>query len=114
MSVGRPITHHSVGIEELDTAYEIFALDKAEPQSKCYRINAVDSVRGHQSVSTFRIQFQEGDPRLVGLNGLTDEVLLAILIDRAPTISKEFAVALQAARVSLRHAVLERYQKKQE
>ncbi len=115
MSIGRAITHHHVGIEELDSAYEITALDKPGPASKCYSINAVDSVRGHQSVSVFKLQFQDGSPQMLGLNGLSDELLLAILIDRA-YFSKQKAVenALRCAMFEMRHAILERHQKKRE
>ena len=91
MSLGRAITHHHVGVEKLDSAYEITALDKPEPISKCYRINVVDSEPGHQSINTFNIQFQDDDPKILGHNGLTDEVLLAILIDRAKCVANSLA-----------------------
>ena len=91
MSLFRAITYHHVGVEELDSAYEITALDKSEPLSKCYRVMVLDSEPGHQSFNTFNIQFQDGDPAAVGHNGLTDEVLLAILIDRAKCMANSLA-----------------------
>lgn len=116
MSLGRSITHHHVGVPELDSAYEITALDKPEPQSKCYRVNAIASEPGHQSINTFNIQFQDDDPKILGHNGLSDEVLLAILIDRAEhqerrlphnitTIDK-----LQQAMHSMKYTILERHE----
>ncbi len=115
MSLGRIVTHHHVGVESLDRAYEITALDKPEPQSKCYRINAVDSEAGHQSINTFSIQFQDDDPQILGHNGLTDEVLLAILIDRAAEDqgfphNSTTRDKLQEAMISMRHAILERHE----
>ena len=119
MSLGRAITHHHVGVEKLDSAYEITALDKPSPLSKCYRINVVDSEPGHQSINTFNIQFQDDDPKILGHNGLTDEVLLASLIDRAdcadhavhavPSETKDF---LRRAMFCLRHDILEQYNAK--
>ncbi len=120
MSLGRAITHHHVGVEELDSAYEITALDKPSPLSKCYRINVVDSEPGHQSINTFNIQFQDDDPKILGHNGLTDEVLLAILIDRTEHSRPVGATKerlgdwetqcrmLGAAMFCMRHAILER------
>jgi len=121
MSLGRAITHHHVGVLELDSAYEITALDNPQPLSKCYRINAIDSEPGHQSINTFNIQFQDDDPKILGHNGLTDEVLLAILIDRAQyavrdapswlsLLAAKTEDLLMQAMLSLRHAILERHE----
>ena len=118
MSLGRAITHHHVGVESLDSAYEITALDKPAPLSKCYRVNVLDSEPGHQSINTFNIQFQDDDPKILGHNGLTDEVLLAILIDRAEYEDQLFPHnsttrdKLVEAMISLRHAILERHDAK--
>ena len=114
MSLGRAITHHHVGVEELDSAYEITALDKPEPLSKCYRVNTVDSEPGHTSIGTFSIQFQDGGPEKVGHNGLTDEVLLAILIDRANHAEqgREIEKHLTEAMLCMRHAILEQHEKR--
>ena len=112
MSYVRAITHHHVGVEELDIAYEITALDKPAPPSKCYRINTIDSEAGHQSINTFNIQFQDDDPKILGHNGLTDEVLLAILIDRANHAEQGLKIAefLTEAILCMRHMILERHE----
>ncbi len=116
MSLGRAITHHHVGVEKLDSAYEITALDKPDPLSKCYRVNALDSEPGHQSINTFNIQFQDDDPKILGHNGLTDEVLLAILIDRQKCMDRECPRMteglLMQAMLSMRHTILERHEKR--
>ena len=115
MSLGRAITHHHVGVEELDIAYEITALDKPEPMSKCYRVNALASEPGHQSINTFNIQFQDDDPKILGHNGLSDDVLLAILIDRAHCAQLvDVEEKLLGAMWEMRHATLKKYQKKRE
>ncbi len=112
MSLGRSITHHHVGVESLDSAYEITALDKPAPLSKRYRVNALDSEPGHQSINTFNIQFQDDDPKILGHNGLTDEVLLAILIDRANHAEqgREIEKHLMEALFCMRHLILERHE----
>lgn len=118
MSLGRKITHHHVGVKELDSAYEITALDNPSPLSKCYRVNALDSVPGHQSINTFNIQFQDDDPKILGHNGLTDEVLLAILIDRAEHQEQRLPHnittldRLQQVMHSMKYAILEHHDAK--
>ncbi len=83
MTAGNELTHHHCGVQDIDKHYQVFALDKPDPQSCRYHVNIVDRCTdGPCSVERVLLQFQDGDPVYKGYNGLTDGVLLSILIDR--------------------------------
>ena len=105
----RQITMHK--IDDLNKELALTCEKLPGENGDCYRIYAgeldtfdafIDPARAHRlSQACVSIKFQNGDPATVGLNGITNEVLLAILRDRleifqrSPNACPENAEALE-------------------
>lgn len=81
----REITSHKVN--PVNEQLKIEVLDPAlnHGASDCYRISGFDTYRHPSTVfvaTDVALVFQNGNPAEVGVNGITHEALLAILIDR--------------------------------
>lgn len=84
----RSITEHRVNEANRAITLEAGEIDPTTGGVYEYSISYEYSKRDEPLESppvpvTVVLEFQCGDPKLVGINGLTNEVLLAILIDRA-------------------------------
>jgi len=101
----RTITTHKVN--EVNEGLDITVMDKPGHGGAChdYRVTLLGE-GGVDVVTTIGIQFQNGPVGEVGVNGLTHEALLAILIDRLDGFQggayacQENATALNALRVA--------------
>jgi len=78
----RELSSHKVN--DLNEAIVVEALDGPGPggASHEYRISGLKGPLDHHPIPTIDIRFQNGPLREVGANGITNEALLAILIDR--------------------------------
>lgn len=80
--MSRKITSHQVN--GLNECIEIEVLDApgSGGANHLYRISGVQGPLDHHPIPTIEIRFQNGPLQEVGANGITNEVLLAVLIDR--------------------------------
>lgn len=99
----RELTSHK--INECNDAITISVLDEPGQGGACHEYKvSYRAIHGHdpEGFDPILIHFQNGPIKEVGTNGITQEVLLAILIDRlehfqrGPYACEENAVALQA------------------
>ena len=84
----RMITEHRVNDCNRAITLEAGDTDRTTGGVYEYSVSYEYSVRGAAQESPpvpvrLELEFQRGNPKEVGINGLTNEVLLAILIDRA-------------------------------
>ena len=81
MKAIREVTSHR-GASGVDTALTIKVLDEPGPggASHLYRVTARGGENYHEVLATIR--FQKGGVYESGINGLTNEALLAIVLDR--------------------------------
>lgn len=82
-----------------------------------YRISGVKGPLDHHPVPTIDIRFQNGPIQEVGINGITNEALLAVVIDRlegfqsgqfANTMNQIALDSLRTAQRALKHRTEER------
>lgn len=113
----RELTGHRVN--GLNECICIEAIDPPGPGgANCeYRISGIKGPLDHHPILTIHIRFQNGSLRDVGANGITNEALVAVLIDRmegfqgGPFANIANAVALEmfrAAQHALKSRTLER------
>lgn len=101
----REITSHKTN--ECNEAIAITADDRDEKYGNASHDYEVRYVAHHGGVLAKNILFQRGPIKEVGVNGLTNEVLLAILIDRmegfqsGPFACGENAIALEYMRCAM-------------
>jgi len=78
----RQLTSHKVN--GLNECIVIDVLDEPGSGGAChqYRMSGIKGPLDHHPIPTVDIRFQNGPVREVGYNGLSNEALLAILIDR--------------------------------
>lgn len=78
----RQITHHKVN--GLNEAINILVLDEPGQGNACheYRIEGVKGPLDHHPIATTDIHFQKGPIAEAGYNGISNETLIAIVIDR--------------------------------
>jgi|SRR5579862_650142 len=96
----RQITDHKVN--GLNEALQIEVLDEPGQGGACheYQISLAPGTTKPGSVNSWRISFQNGSVKEASFNGLSQEALLAIVIDRlrsfqaGPFSTKDNAVAL--------------------
>lgn len=99
----RPV--HHLALTPTDKAITITA-DDSDPQagnmSHDYVVTFADPEEGAPKMDPVRIHFQHGPIKECGVNGITNEVLLALVIDRlngaqeGPFRSRENALAITA------------------
>lgn len=75
-------THHSVN--DCNSKIQVVAKDKPNPAGahRWYEIGWGDVLQNPTCNNQIYLRFQDGDPNVVGVNGVTNEALLAVLIDR--------------------------------
>jgi len=80
--MARELTSHKVN--ECNNAITVFAADEPGPGGACSDYRAEFEMRheGQKRGQHFVFRFQNGPIADVGTNGITNEVLLAIMIDR--------------------------------
>ena len=101
----RTLTTHK--LNGLNEALDITVLDEpgAGGACHCYAISHFEEGMGHRELT--RIEFQNGPIQEAGVNGVSNEALLAIVIDRlesfqhGPFACEDNANALTAADVAL-------------
>ena len=99
----RMIELHKVG--GVDSRLRIEVLDGPGAGGACHQYRVVEDVPEGQETTlpAYVIKFQKGPIKEHGLNGITQEVLLAIVIDRLESFQKgDFACELNE--VALEHA----------
>ena len=99
----RTIELHKVG--GVDSRLRIEVLDGPGAGGACHQYRVVEDVPEGQETTlpAYVIKFQKGPIKEHGLNGITQEVLLAIVIDRLESFQKgDFACELNE--VALEHA----------
>ncbi len=93
----RTLTDHRVN--ECNEAIDINVMDEPGAGGACHDYVVVTNPKG-PNTDTMRLTFQNGPIKEVGTNGLTQEVLLAIVVDRlrsfqsGPYACRENALAL--------------------
>ncbi len=93
----RTLTDHRVN--ECNEAIDINVMDEPGAGGACHDYVVVTNPKG-PNTDTMRLTFQNGPIKEVGTNGLTHEVLLAIVVDRlrsfqsGPYACRENALAL--------------------
>lgn len=112
----RPITTHEQGV--VNNQLQIFALDQPGPggANQRYLVSgfntlehpaARDANGNRRQQTALHMLFQSGDPAEFGINGITNEVLLSIVIDRlegfqhGPFGCDQNQIALERARDAL-------------
>jgi hypothetical protein len=79
----RELEGYSVG-NELNDEMQVYALDKPGPGGASHNYVIAYKDAYHPSgAAALQIQYQKGAIKEAGLNGVSDEALLAIIIDRA-------------------------------
>lgn len=100
--------HHG---SPLNDAIKIDVMDAPGPGgASCeYRIRTIQGPIDHSPIPTIR--FQKGDPNKVGQNGITNEVLLTIVMDRlagfvgGPFNTSDTEEALRCVATALQHLI---------
>ena len=76
----RTITTHKVG--GVDEMLQIEVLDEPGPGGACHQYRVSEDTEAESAMPAYIIKFQKGPIKENGLNGMTQEVLLAIVRDR--------------------------------
>lgn len=76
----RTLTAHKVG--GVDDRLRIEVLDEPGPGGACHQYRVDEDTEGETTMPAYVIKFQKGPIKEAGLNGMTQEVLLAIVQDR--------------------------------
>lgn len=104
----RQISHHKLS-GGLNEAIQVTALDEPGRGGACceYLIDGVKGPLDHHPIKPVSISFQNGSPQEVGANGITNEALLTVLIDRLNGFqSGEFACRENAVALNNLHNAL--------
>ena len=88
------------GVKEMDKHLKLHRLHVEDHPCAFYDITLGDNAKNHPP--SMPVIFQHGPPAEVGVNGITDEILLAIVIDRLQ-IFQEGAYACQQNADCLKH-----------
>ncbi len=75
----RTITHHK--LNGLNEAIQIMVMDEPGQGGACHHYN-VSLIDGDRAIGLAELKFQNGPIKEAGLNGISQEALLAIVIDR--------------------------------
>lgn len=97
LKVTRRLTAHKV--PGLDNAIEICVLDAPGQGNAChhYRIEPITNEHPEGAINPCEIHFQNGPIRENGINGISNETLLAVVLDRLEGFeSGEFACSENA------------------
>lgn len=80
----REITDHRVEGNELNQAIQIVVIDEPGQGGAChhYNVTLIDGKEPPVAIGLAEIKFQNGPVKEFGLNGISQEALLAIVIDR--------------------------------
>ena len=98
MNKHRKLTDHKVN--GLNEALEIYVLDEPGPGNACHRYLITIDEKNEDNPNTVELNFQHGPIAEAGVNGISQEALLAVLVDRlrgfqsGPFACRENAVAL--------------------
>ena len=96
----RTITTHKVG--GVDERLRIEVMDEPGPGGACHQYRVDEDTEGESTMPAYIIKFQKGPIKESSLNGMTQEVLLAIVRDRLEGFqSGDFACELN--QVALDH-----------
>ena len=109
-------------INDVNECIAIDVLDDPGPGGACheYRIRGVQGPLDHHPVPTIELRFQNGPVKEVGVNGITHEALLAILIDRLAAFqrgpfaceeNRDALIGLENAQSALHRRTLKRIER---